>query len=390
MKRLKKLTVFLLALLMLTSMFTACSAKSKSEKIVMGYIGPITGEMALYGEVESNTLKMLVEETNAKGGILGKQIELKIYDNRGDAIETTNAARKAVQNDHVVAFIGCNTSSASLTLAEVCEEYKIPMITTTATNYSVTQRDDGSVRDYVFRVVLSDPQLGQVMASYTYNKLNIKKVAILYEVSSDYSVGLLQNFTTAFKDIGGQITVEEAYKTGDVDFRAQLSKIKQAGNYEAIFIPALYKELGLIANQARSLGITEQFIGPDCWMMEDLFTIATDSMQGGVFPCAMDVNADSLKEFKDAYQKKYNSNPGQGGTNAFFAYDSFLLLKHAIEAAGEVDSTKIRDAIENTTDLKGLTSTINMKKDTHNPIREATIFKIDNGKFVAIDSYAVE
>ena len=78
----------------------------KEDTIVLGYIGPLTGESALWGEVESNTLKMLVEETNANGGIIGKQIDLKIYDNRGDAVETTNAARKAIQNDGVVAFIG--------------------------------------------------------------------------------------------------------------------------------------------------------------------------------------------------------------------------------------------------------------------------------------------
>ena len=77
-------------------------------------MGPLTGESALWGEVESNTLKMLVEETNANGGIIGKQIELKIYDNRGDAVETTNAARKALQNDGVVAFIGPDSSSGAV------------------------------------------------------------------------------------------------------------------------------------------------------------------------------------------------------------------------------------------------------------------------------------
>lgn len=165
-KKFKRLTAMALAAMMALSV-SACGGSKKDEnKIILGYIGPLTGESALWGEVESNTLKMLVEETNANGGIIGKQIELKIYDNRGDAVETTNAARKALQNDGVVAFIGPDSSSGAIALDEVCEEYKVPHITTTGTNYKVTQRvEDGSVRPYAFRICLSDPQLGDIMAA---------------------------------------------------------------------------------------------------------------------------------------------------------------------------------------------------------------------------------
>jgi len=233
-------------------------------------------------------------------------------------------------------------------------------------------------------------QLGEIMGNYAFNKLGIKKCAILYEIGSDYSAGVTKDFTDAFTTTGGEITITEAYKTGDVDFRAQLSKIKNQGDFDAIFIPALYKELGLIANQARSLGINELFIGPDCWMMEDLFTIAADAMEGGYFICAMDVNSDKLTDFNNQYYEKYGSKPGLGGTNAYFAYDAFLILKNAIETANEIDYIKIRDAIEATTDLQGLTSKITMDKSTHNPIREATIFLIDHAKFVVVENYSIK
>lgn len=109
-------------------------------------MGPLTGESALWGEVESNTLKMLVEETNANGGIIGKQIELKIYDNRATRWRPPTRPAKALQNDGVVAFIGPDSSSGAIALAEVCEEYKVPHITTTGTNYKVTQREEGRFR----------------------------------------------------------------------------------------------------------------------------------------------------------------------------------------------------------------------------------------------------
>ncbi|WP_268966535.1 ABC transporter substrate-binding protein [Novisyntrophococcus fermenticellae] len=163
-KKVKKLIILGMAALMACSVMGCGKGSGSGDEIVLGYIGPLTGESALWGKVESDTLKMLVEETNDNGGILGKQIDLKIYDNRGDAVETTNAARKALQSDNVVAFIGPDSSSCAIALSEVCEEYKVPHITTTGTNYKVTQHEeDGSVRPYAFRICLSDPQLGDIM-----------------------------------------------------------------------------------------------------------------------------------------------------------------------------------------------------------------------------------
>lgn len=386
----KWIAMIMTGILMLS--VTACGGNAKDEnKIILGYIGPLTGESALWGEVEANTLKMLVEETNANGGIIGKQIELKIYDNRGDAVETTNAARKALQNDGVVAFIGPDSSSGAIALDEVCEEYKVPHITTTGTNYKVTQREeDGSVRPYAFRVCLSDPQLGDVMGGYAIEKLGYKNVAILYEISSEYSLGITQNFTEAFESKGGTVTIAEAYKTGDVDFRAQLSKLKEAGDFDALMVPANYKEVGLIAKQARALGIEVPFLGVDAWMMQDLFEIAKDEVQGAVFPCAMDVNAESLQAFKTAFQEKWDMDPDKGGTDAYLAYDCFELVKNAIETAGEANPEKIRDALENSKDVQCLTSVISFNPATHNPVRTASIFKIEGTEFVKLDEYRFE
>ena len=389
-KKLKKLMALCLAAAFILSL-AGCGSSKKEDTIVLGYIGPLTGESALWGEVESNTLKMLVEETNANGGIIGKQIDLKIYDNRGDAVETTNAARKAIQNDGVVAFIGPDSSSGAIALDEVCDEYGIPHITTTGTNYKVTQREeDGSVRRYAFRICLSDPQLGDIMGGYAIDRLGYEKVAILYEITSEYSLGITQNFTDAFEAKGGEIVASEAYKTGDVDFRAQLSKIKEIGDFDALMIPANYKEVGLIAQQARSLGIEAPFLVVDAWMMQDLFEIAKDEVQGAVFPCAMDVNAESLQEFKTAFQEKWDMDPDKGGTDAYLAYDCFELIKYAIEKAGEADPDKIRDEMENAKDVQCLTSVISMDPETHNPIRTASIFQIQGTEFVKLDEYRFE
>lgn len=403
---LKKLTVILLVAAMVMALVacgnqantTASTAegnstagsqsetKSGAEKIVLGYIGPVTGEGAPWGLVESQTFEMLVDKVNKEGGIIGKQVELKIYDTAGDAVQTTNAARKAIQNDGVVAFIGPDSSSSALALAEVCDEYGVPFMATCATNAKVTQLEDGTVRPNAFRACLSDPQLNQVLAQYAYNELNIKTVAIIYNIGDDYCVGCMQNFDKAFTACGGKIVATEAYQVGDVDFRAQLTNISNK-EFDAMYIPATYKELGLIANQSRALGIDETFIGPDCWLMEDLFSIASESMEGGTFIVGIDTEASNLQTFKDEFKAIYGYDPGSVGADAFFTYDCFQVIKNAIETKNSAASADIRDAMENTKDLQCLTSVLSINPETHNPVRNAIICKIESSKFVNVDTF---
>lgn len=143
---------------------------------------------------------------------------LNTYDNRGDNVETTNAAKKAIEVGGADVIVGCNSSGASLALASVCEEYKVPSVATCATNSKVTEDDNGNVREWTFRVCLADPALGNVMAKYAYDELGLRRIGILKEISSDYSVGISDNFSDTFTSLGGEIVGVESYTAGDVDF----------------------------------------------------------------------------------------------------------------------------------------------------------------------------
>ena len=136
---------------------------AEPETIRIGVVCPLTGESSIYGDVLSQTIQLLAEQKNAEGGLLGKQIEIKVYDNRDDAVETTNAARKAILNDKVVAFIGTDSSASTIALVEVASEYEIPVLTSIATNSKVTMTDDGQVRPWAFRACLNDPQSGAIL-----------------------------------------------------------------------------------------------------------------------------------------------------------------------------------------------------------------------------------
>lgn len=390
MKQSKRILAALLVVVMVI-VLAACGGGTSDEgddnTLNIAYIGPLTGEAAAWGTPEANTLKVLVDDINANGGIAGQEVVLKIYDNRGDNVETTNAAKKAIEVDKADVIIGCNASGATIALAGVCEEYQVPCVATCATNSKVTEADDGSIRQWAFRVCLADPALGTVMAQYAYDELGLKTVGILQEISSDYSVGIAQNFKDTFEAKGGKIVAIESYTAGDVDFRAQLASLNQQDT-DALFLPMTYKELALATVQARDLGMDQMFLGPDCWMAEDIFDLAGSAITGSYFVCTVDGNDPQLDGFKKMYEEVYNEPCDGAGQNAYFAYDAFQVVKDAVERAGSSDSAAIREALEAVNDVQGLTCKISIRTD-HKVVRDAIIFRVGETQFEAIESYTI-
>lgn len=141
--------------LVVSIMFYGCSKETTSKgpgeegSIKIGYIGPLTGDSAPWGIAQLNVLKMLSEEINAEGGVLGRQLEFFYYDNRSDNLETVNAAKRLIQQDKVSAIIGTESSGTSVAMASVCEENKIPQLSF-GTNANVIIKDNGTIRPYAF------------------------------------------------------------------------------------------------------------------------------------------------------------------------------------------------------------------------------------------------
>ena len=362
------------------------ASSGDSETIRIGVVCPLTGESSIFGNVLSETVQLLAQQKNEAGGVLGKQLEIMVYDNRDDAVETTNAARKAVLNDGVVAFIGTDSSATTLALGEVAEDNEVPFITSIATNSKITMTDEGGVRPWAFRACLSDPQSGAILGQYAVNECGYKKIAIIYEIGSDFSIGVTDEFSKSVEGAGGEIVASEAYNTGDVDYRAVLTKIQNAGDFDALYIAAgYYKQIGLIANQARELGIEQPFLTTEGAMSSDLFNIASDSVEGMIYNVAVDTASDNVHELLADFEEMWGYDPSQNvGPDCYLAYDAFQLLTGAIEKAGEPDPAKIREALENTTELQGLTSKISFDPKTHLVYREVPIYKIENGDFVKL------
>ncbi|MEG1314918.1 MAG: ABC transporter substrate-binding protein [Anaerovoracaceae bacterium] len=382
----KKMAVLLSAVMVLTMALAGCGGGGEPETVKIGWIGSLTGDQAPWGKCESQMLQLLVDQQNADGGILGKQIELIKYDTKGDANEAVNAVKRLVAQDKVMGILGPNASGQALAITAALNDAKVADIATVATNPKVTVNDKGEVNPYNFRVCFIDPYQGAVVGGYAADKLKYKKAAILYDVASDYSQGFSQYFEEIFTEKGGKIVAKEGFKAGDVDFRPQLSRIK-AKDPDVIIMPYYYKEVALSANQARDLGIKATLMGGDGWPSDTLMDMAGPAIEGSYVINHLDYDDPDVKPVQDLYATKYDTALE---INGYLVHDAFILFKAAVEKAGKLDSEAIAKALTEV-EVKGVTGPIKLSPDTHDPIgKQAAVLKIHNEKYVFLEKYGVE
>ena len=343
-----------------------------AEVIKVGWIGALSGDQAPWGKCESQALQMYIDEQNAAGGVLGKQLELVTYDTKGDANESVNAVKRLIANDGVVAILGPNASESAIAIKGALNEGKVPDIATVATNPEITVNKDGSINEFNFRVCFTDPYQGAVAGGYAADEMGAKTAAVLYDVASDYSQGFTEFFVETFEAKGGKVVAQEGFKAGDTDFRPQLTKIKEA-DPDVILMPYFYNEVALSANQARELGIDAVFMGGDGWPSDTLFEMAGPAIEGSYVVNHFDYNDPAAAEITAAYQEKYQVAPE---INAYMVHDAFDLLVAAIEKAGSADSEAIAAALTQV-EVVGVTGTIKLGEDTHDPVgKEASMQQI--------------
>jgi branched-chain amino acid transport system substrate-binding protein len=382
----KKRTLALLTVcVMLAAAFAGCAGNSAQgskdgDMINIGGLAPLTGDVSLYGINVNNGVKIAVEEINAAGGVLGKQINYIVYDEKGDATEAVNAYNKLVNNDKIVALIGDVTSTPTLAVAQQAVLDNMPMITASGTAADIT-----AVGPNVFRACFIDPFQGELMASYAANRLGAKKAAILYDTSSDYSVGLKDSFVAEAGRIGLEIVANEGYASGDIDFKTQLTKIVSAGA-DVLFLPEYYEAVALIAPQAREVGFAGALLGADGWdsVVESIDAGNLYSIEGSYF-CAhasLKSTDEAFVAFVEKYQKKYGQMPNMF---AALGYDAAMIMFDAIERAGSTDSAAIIEALK-AIDYTGITGHVTFDEN-RNPVKSAAIMTIENGDYAFVETY---
>jgi len=340
--------------------------------IVVGEVGSMTGTEATFGTSSDRGIQLAVGETNAEGGIKGRQVQIIALDDEGKPEEAATAATRLIASEHVVALLGEVASTRSLFMAPKAQAAKVPMVSPSSTNPKVTQ-----VGDYIFRACFIDPFQGYVMARFVHDNLKLSKAGILKDVRNDYSVGLAQNFTESFTRLGGQIVATESYSSGDVDFKAQLTNIKNA-HPEVLYVPGYYTDVGLIARQAREAGITAPMAGGDGWDSEKLYEIGGAALEGSYFSnhYSVDDPSQRIQDFVAKFKKAYG---GQSPDSlAAQAYDAAGMLFDAMKRATGLNGPSIRDALAQTKAYKGVTGDITMDSN-RNASKPAVVLKVGKG-----------
>jgi branched-chain amino acid transport system substrate-binding protein len=358
---------------------TGCGNKSEQaiedvDVIKIGVLEPITGANAAGGEMEVEGIKLANE---LYPEVLGKKVDLVIVDNKSDKVEAANAATILVSKEKVNAVIGSWGSSFSIAAGPIFKDAGIPAVGASCTNPLVTLSND-----YYSRVCFIDSFQGKIMANYAYNELGAKKIAIIQEISSDYSVGLVKYFEEAFVGFtgtGNSIISKVNYNTGDQDFTDQLTIIKEL-KPDAIFAPGNYTEGALLVKQARKLGIDVPFIATDTWESPKFLEIGGQSVEGVVFSTFFTTEVpitDESEKFLKAYRAKYEKEPT---SVAALGYDAYLVILNAIEKSGSTDPAEINKFIAQTKDFKGAAGVISLDS-TGDAIKSAVIKEIKNGEF---------
>jgi branched-chain amino acid transport system substrate-binding protein len=365
-----------IALILSLGLIGLSACTKKTDELVVGEFGSLTGNEATFGQSTNKGIRMAFDEVNSAGGIKGKKIKLITYDNQGKPDESASVVKRLITQDKALAIIGEVASSRSLAAAPIAQQYKVPMISPSSTSPKVT-----AVGDYIFRVCFIDPFQGKVMAKFMMDNLKLKKVAILRDVRNEYSVGLADVFAKEVAAKGGEVVTDVSYQAGDIDFKAQLTQIKSK-NPDAIFIPGYYTEVGLITYQARQLGIKSVFLGGDGWDSGDLEKNSKKAANGSYYSnhYSTESTDPKVQDFIQKFKAKYNEVPD---AMAALGYDSAKILIAAMEHVTEMTPEQIRNEIGKTKDFPGVTGNITLDAD-RNAIKSAVIVQVegDQRKFI--------
>lgn len=364
----------LVSLALVLPLMAGCT--KKDNEIVIGEYDSMTGSDATFGLSSNKGVRMAFDEINANGGIKGKKISLKVMDDQGKNEEAASAVTRLVTQSKVVAIVGGVASGRSKASAPIAQKANIPFVSPASTNPDVTK-----IGNYVFRICFIDPFQGLVMAKFASENLKLKKVAILRDVKNDYSVGLADVFAQEFKKRGGEVVADLSYQAGDIDFKAQLTQIRSK-NPDTLYIPGYYTEVGLIAQQARQLGIKAPMMGGDGWDSDKLSEIGKDAINGNYYSNHYTTESTDplVTEFIKKFKAKYNETPD---SLAALGYDSAKLLAAAIEKAPDLSGPAIRDELAKTKDFGGVTGKITLNEN-RDAIKSAVVIQVDgkNRKFV--------
>jgi len=341
-------------------------------RVRLGAFMALTGDTAQYGISALNGYRMAVEEANAAGGAGGRRVELIVQDTRSDAVETEVVVERLVREVKVHALLGEVVSSRSLAAARVAQRDGVPMLTPSATSPEVT-----AVGSYVFRSCYTDTFQGAAIAHFATSQLGARRAAFLIDRDQRYSIELARIIRDDFIRHGGEVVVAQEYDEGAADFSIPLAEVG-AAKPDVIFIPGYYLEAGLLARQARAIGIEVPLVGGDGWDSPRLYEIGGQALSGGFYSSHFSAEDPDpqVQRFVADYRRLFLGTPD---SFAATAYDAARVMIAAVARAPSLERAAIRDALAQTRDFPGVTGAVTFDAE-RNAVKSVVVVRIgDNG-----------
>lgn len=381
----KKSTALLLTTVLALSVAAGCKKKEEtksadapkaaSDTIKIGFLGALTGDVAMFGKPTLEGMKMAADDLNATGGVLGKKIEIVEADNRGDKQEGASVTQKLISRDNVIAIVGDPTTGITKVAAPIAQKAQVLLISAGATGPGVVENGD-----FIFRNTLLDSVAIPACIDYFANDLKYKKVAIITSDNNDYSVGFSQTFRDAAKGKGITIVADEKVKDGDKDFSGQVTNIK-AKKPDVIFFSGYYTEGALIMKEARKQGIKANMFGGDGLFSPEFIKLGGTAVEGSMSALgfAPEQASPETAKFIDAFSKKFAGQvPGLFDAQG---YDGVMMIADAIKRANSADPKVFKAAMAATKNFQGVSGTITIRANREPIKTPLCLLAVKDGKF---------
>jgi len=346
----------------------------------------LTGGMSSIDAPAYRGAQLAVKQINANGGLLGREVELVGIDTQTDQQEAAKGAQKAMSED-VVAGIGYGDTTFTMAAAPVFQNNGIPFVTSGATHPKLPEW----VGEYMFMTAFGDDDQSYAIADYAYNQLDLRNVVVWTDRSMDFTMAISNFFQERWKDLGGKVVANDSFMAGDTDFSAQIARLQNQDNADAVYIAAIPSEAGLTVKQIRESGLDIPILSADGFDTELVASVPGPQNANDIWFSSHAYRASDrqvVEDFIAAYKDEYGREP----ENSFcpLGYDAIGLIANAIRNAGSADPKEIRDALEKTRGYNAVTGEVSYIRENGVPPKPISIIEVQEASFEQVDIWYPE
>ena len=375
------------ALAVAATTLVAPASAQDGEPIKIGAVLSATGPASFLGDPEKKTLEMYVDKINDEGGVIGRPIELIVYDDGADANKARSFATRLVEDDEIVAMIGGSTTGTTMAMAPIFDEYEIPFISLAGAVVIIDP-----VQAFMFKTPHTDKMACEKIFE-DIQKRGMSKVGLI-SGTGGFGKSMREQCLAVAGEYGIEIVADESYGPSDSDMTPQLTNIKNTEGLEAIVNPGFGQGPAIVTRNVAQLGIDVPFYQSHGVASKSFIELAGDAANGVRLPASALLVADQLadtdpqKEVVVGYKTTYEDTTGDPvSTFGGHAYDGLMLLVDAIKRAGSTEPADIRNALEGTSGFMGTAGVVNMTSIDHMGL-DLTAFRmleIQDGNWVLIE-----